>query len=104
MENIPAGTYTPTPSKINTFKNSEDLYTWLGTWPSILAQLKLIVISLKRRQLEGAHTCAKATIEILRSLLGRCLYIYVLYLCIRMYIIIIIHSLYVYLYYSYMCL
>jgi translation initiation factor 2B subunit (eIF-2B alpha/beta/delta family) len=54
------------------FLTSDDFYHWLAAWPTVISQLKLIVVGLRRRQLIGAHPCAKATIEILRSLLGTC--------------------------------
>ena len=50
---------------------SEELQTLLNSCPTVKSDLNLIVISLRRRQLSGAHQCAKATIEILRNLLGR---------------------------------
>ena len=54
------------------FQTSEDLYHWLGSWPTVKSQCKLIVEGLRRRQLQGAHPCAKATIELLRSMIGTC--------------------------------
>eukprot|EP01032_Pedospumella_encystans_P018234 gene18234-20763_t len=50
---------------------SEELQVLLNSCQSVKSDLNLIVISLRRRQLSGAHQCAKATIEILRNLLGR---------------------------------
>ena len=32
------------------FNTSEELYYWLSSWPAISAQLKLVVIGLRRRQ------------------------------------------------------
>ena len=32
------------------FLTNEDLYYWLTTWPTVSAQLKLVVIGLRRRQ------------------------------------------------------
>ena len=54
------------------FQTSEDLYQWLSSWPTVKSQCKLIVEGLRRRQLQGAHPCAKATIELLRNMLGTC--------------------------------
>ena len=43
---------TAKPSKCNNeaFLTSEDLHNWLSTWPTVSAQLKLVVIGLRRRQ------------------------------------------------------
>lgn len=54
------------------FQTSEELNHWLSSWPTCKAQLKLIKEGLRRRQLQGAHTCAKATIEVLRTMVGMC--------------------------------
>ena len=54
------------------FQTTEDLYYWLSSWPVCKSQLKLIKEGLRRRQLHGAHTCAKATIEVLRTMVGMC--------------------------------
>ena len=54
------------------FQSSEDLYQWLSSWPTVKSQCKLIVEGLRRRQLQGAHPCAKATIELLRNMIGTC--------------------------------
>jgi hypothetical protein len=58
--------------KSESMLTSEDLYNWLNAWPTVSSQLKLVVVGLRRRQLSGSHPCAKASIEILRSLLGTC--------------------------------
>lgn len=41
---------TKTTKSVETFQTSEDLYYWLTTWPTVSAQLKLVVIGLRRRQ------------------------------------------------------
>ena len=41
---------TAKPSKCEAFLTSEDLHNWLSTWPTVSAQLKLVVIGLRRRQ------------------------------------------------------
>jgi hypothetical protein len=41
---------TVKPSKCEAFLTSEDLHNWLSTWPTVSAQLKLVVIGLRRRQ------------------------------------------------------
>ena len=45
-------TVSAKPSKSNneSFLTSEDLHNWLSTWPTVSAQLKLVVIGLRRRQ------------------------------------------------------
>jgi len=65
-------TSATTESRSESLLSSEDLYSWLNAWPNVSSQLKLVVVGLRRRQLSGAHPCAKASIEILRSLLGTC--------------------------------
>jgi hypothetical protein len=50
---------------------TEELHSLLICVPSVKADLNLIVTSLRRRKLSGSHQCAKATIEILRNLVGR---------------------------------
>lgn len=49
-----------------------DLLPWLKSWPQLLANLELVLLSLKRRQLTGSYPCARATLEVLRSVLGTC--------------------------------
>ena len=41
---------TKSPKNSETFATSEDLYYWLSTWPTVSAQLKLVVTGLRRRQ------------------------------------------------------
>lgn len=49
------------------------LQDWIAhSNPSIRSQLDLIISSLRRRQITGALSCAKATLEILRTVLGQC--------------------------------
>lgn len=50
---------------------SDELQTFLTSCAAVKQDLNLIIISLRRRQLSGAHQCAKATIEIIRALVGR---------------------------------
>eukprot|EP01035_Chromulina_nebulosa_P018955 gene18955-24763_t len=38
--------------------------------PAVKSQFQLILIALRRKQLHGSHACAKATMEILRNILG----------------------------------
>lgn len=52
--------------------SSSDLYIWLKHYPTVHSQLELIVTSLRRRQIIGALPSAKATLEILRIMLGQC--------------------------------
>ncbi|KAJ1392984.1 hypothetical protein B484DRAFT_408330, partial [Ochromonadaceae sp. CCMP2298] len=56
---------------VGTEMTTEELQTLLACCPSVKADLNLIVTSLRRRKLSGSHQCAKATIEILRNLVGR---------------------------------
>mmetsp|Transcript_13483 Transcript_13483/g.22567 ORF Transcript_13483/g.22567 Transcript_13483/m.22567 type:complete len:404 (-) Transcript_13483:578-1789(-) len=51
--------------------SSEELMTLLVGCPAVKSDLNLIVISLRRRKLNGSHQCAKATLELLRNLIGR---------------------------------
>jgi len=36
-----------------------DLYEWLEGYPTVKSQLEFVVISLRRREIAGAHPCAK---------------------------------------------
>ena len=49
---------------------SGDLLHWLDSWPQVKSQLDMIVVGLRRRQLIGAHSCAKATLELLRTIVS----------------------------------
>ena len=46
---------------------SEELKDMLQSLPAVKSQFLMIVVALRRRQLHGAHPCAKATMEILRA-------------------------------------
>ena len=48
----------------------EGLKTLLGANSNALSQLEIIGTALKRKQLSGSNSCAKATVEILRVFLG----------------------------------
>ena len=53
IRNLPAmasNVATKTTKSAESFLTSEDLYYWLTTWPTVSAQLKLVVIGLRRRQ------------------------------------------------------
>eukprot|EP01041_Mallomonas_annulata_P008457 gene8456-17434_t len=52
--------------------STDDLHVWLGHWTAIQAQMEMIVSGLRRRQITGALPCAKATLEMLRTILGQC--------------------------------
>mmetsp|Transcript_24950 Transcript_24950/g.42203 ORF Transcript_24950/g.42203 Transcript_24950/m.42203 type:complete len:427 (+) Transcript_24950:102-1382(+) len=53
----------------------QSIFSFLKPWPAVLRQVELVVLSLKRRQLSGSFTCAKATLELLRSLIGTCKFV-----------------------------
>ena len=63
IRNLPAmasNVATKTTKSAESFLTSEDLYYWLTTWPTVSAQLKLVVIGLRRRQV----SCQTRTILI----------------------------------------
>ena len=57
---------------VDKLQTSADLVKWLAHWPSVASQLKLICEALRRKQLHGAHVCAKAALELLRTMVGTC--------------------------------
>eukprot|EP00981_Chlorochromonas_danica_P006668 scaffold1447_cov165-Ochromonas_danica.AAC.14 len=51
--------------------SKEELNTILNAVPALRHDFNLLITSLKRRQLSGSQQCARATLEVIRSLIGR---------------------------------
>ncbi len=49
-----------------------DMQVSLDKYPSVKMQFEYVLMSLRRKEIAGAHPCAKATVEVLRSMLGHC--------------------------------
>lgn len=52
--------------------SSVEFWGWLASWKHVSTQLEVILTALRKRQLSGAHQCAKATSEVVRAMLGSC--------------------------------
>ena len=52
--------------------NSTDGELALDKYPSVKRQFEFVLMSLRRKEIAGAHPCAKASIEVLRSMLSNC--------------------------------
>ena len=57
-----------TPEQVN---NAAELQAILDNNLTIKADLNTIITGLRRKQISGSHQCAKATIEVVRSILSR---------------------------------
>ena len=52
--------------------DSLGMHVSLEKYPSVKMQFEFVLTSLRRKEIAGAHSCAKATMEVLRSMLGHC--------------------------------